>query len=102
MVKQKFFSAQITYWSGSLPKADSQDKASLSGHDLKSANYVSMRAAKSNQYMVYVLCILSSNVDKGPDEPAVSKKLLLDTIGQNIKESWRLSIICLWKMALGR
>ena len=51
---REIFSSQIAYGSGPLLKSDSQDKASLSEHDQKSANYVSMQAAKSHQNMVRV------------------------------------------------
>ncbi len=75
LVPRELLSGEITYWSSPLPKADSQDKEGLSGHDQTSPNYVSMRAAKSRQYMVRVLCILSSNIDnEGPDELASLKE----------------------------
>ncbi len=76
-VPRESFSSQIAYGSGPLPEADSQDNEGLSGHDQKSANYVSTRAAKSHQYMVRVLCILSSNMDnKSLDQPVSLKEAM--------------------------
>ncbi len=77
LVPRKLFSGQIVYRSGPLPEADSQDKEGLSGRDQKSAKYVSIRAAKSHQHMVRILCIFSSNVDNEcPDEPASLKEAI--------------------------
>ncbi len=76
-VPRELFFGQIAYGSGLLSEADSQDKKGPSGRDQKSAHYVSTRAAKSHQYMVRLLCILSSKFDnKGLNESASLKEAM--------------------------
>ena len=53
LITKWFFSGQITYGLGPLPKANSQNNNGPSGCDQNSANYVSTHSAKSDKHIVF-------------------------------------------------
>lgn len=65
----------MAYGSEPLPKIST--KAHEADQSNSSANFISTYTAKSHKHMVYVLCILNSNIDnEGADEPTSLKKAI--------------------------
>lgn len=74
-IEQLLYPNQIAYSSGLLPKASI--KAPEAGLYNSFTNFVSSHTVKSHEYIVWIFCMLSSNIDnEGIDKPASLKRAM--------------------------